>query len=599
MANEIEFDIVARLEGVEKSLKKLEGSAKETGEQLNKSIADGFEKNAKAAFSNIAKAAAVAGAAIIAGFGVALASSIQAASEEEEAINKLNQSLASAGTFSEQASQDILNFASQLQATTTIADDAAIGLVALSRNFARSNEEAVKLTQAAVELSAATGIGLEQAVEGLGKTLSGQAGKLAQTVPALRGLSEEALKSGAALDAVIGRFGGSAAAQVNTFQGAFLQLKNTFGDLQESIGNVIVKSPGLVAAFKFISKFIQDLTSSLNTLGASNEDVFGKFLGKVVDVTNFLVGIFGPIIEVTINRIGQMARALGALAAAFVQLVSGEFRAAAETFKEGVLVEVFDLNDEALNLSATNSAKTFLNGLSDAISKAPPVSLLPKNNPPGDQLAENIDPLKNPALGISFNNLRTAFGQSATSIKLTAFDLATSLKQSFVSGFTNSFQSFGSALAKGENAFAAFGKSILSSLGQLLIQFGSTMVAIGLSLSTVPFLFGLQGPAAVAAGAAAIVLGGVLTALGGGGGGGASAPAASSGGGVAGAGFQSPIGDNATAFQETEQTQGTQVAVNINGNVLGDKRTLGIAVAEAINEAFGSDGAVIARGALA
>lgn len=598
--NQIEFEVVARLEAVEKSLKGVENSAKQTGDKLDKSLGDGLAEKSKATFKSIAAAAAVAGAAVVASFGVLVAKSIAAAAEEQVAVNKLNQSLANAGTFSVEASQKIQDFASQLQATTTIADDAAIGLVALSRNFARSNDEAVKLTQAAVELSAATGVDLNTAVEGLGKTLSGQAGRLAQTVPALRGLSEEALKSGAALDTVLKRFGGSAAAQVNTFSGAFAQLKNTFGDFQEAIGNIIIKSPGLVAAFKFISGVIAQLTKSLNGLGESNQDVFGQLLQKAVDVTNFLISIFGPIIEVTINRIGQLARALGALAAAFVQFVTGEFSQAAQTFKEGVVVELFDLNDELLKTPATDAAKGFLTGLSDAISKAPPLDVLPKNNTPGDQLADNIDPLKNPKLGISFKNLEKAFADSASGIKLTAFDLASSLKQSFVSGFTNSFQSFGAALAKGENAFAAFGKSILSSLGQLLIQFGSTLVAIGLGLSTVPFLFGLQGPAAVAAGAAAIVLGGVLTALGGGGGGGASAPAASSGGGVAGAGFQSPVGDQATSFQEAQQQQpGTQVAVNINGNVLGDKRTLGIAVAEAINEAFGSDGAVIARGALA
>ena len=596
MSNQIEFEIVTRLDSVEKSLKSLESQSKNTGDKLDKNLGSGLGTSITKAFTPVR--VAIAGViASLATVGVVMSKAIKEASEDQAAIAKLNQSLAAAGTFSLEASLSIQAFADRLEETTTIAGSTTLGLVALSRNFTRTNEEATKLTEAAIELSAATGISLETAVEGLGKSLSGNAGRLAQQVPLIQNFTKEQLKAGAALDAVLQRFAGSEAAKVNTFEGAIARLNNLFGRLLTGIGNIVVQSPALTAAFKFIGDRLLNLIKSLDGFFASSGDLFGEFLSisaSVGRVLNF--AIIGPI-ELILTLINRTAQALGALGAVFVQVFTGEFQAAASTLKEGVL-EAF--NVETFEFAGTKAVDGFLTGFQNAVNNAPPLDVLPKNNTPGDQIAKNIDPLKNPALGISFKNLQTAFNQSATSIKLTAFDLATSLKQSFVTGFSNSFAAFGSALAKGENAFAAFGKSILSSLGQLLIQFGSTLVAIGLGLSTVPFLFGLQGPAAVAAGAAAIVLGGALTALGGAGGGGASAPAASSGGGVAGAGFQSPIGETATSFNETEPVEpGTQVAVNINGNVLGDKRTLGIAVAEAINEAFGSDGAIIARGALA
>lgn len=593
--NKIEFEIVTRLDAVEKSLKSLESQSKDTGDKLDKNLGSGLATSITKAFTPVR--AVIAGVvASVAGLGFAFSKAIKEAAEDQAAINKLNQSLASAGSFSLEASLSIQAFADRLEETTTIAGSTTLGLVALSRNFTKTNEEATKLTEAAIELSAATGISLETAVEGLGKSLSGNAGRLAQQVPLIQNFTKEQLKAGAALEAVLNRFGGSEAAKVNTFEGSILRLNNIFGKVLENIGNIVVKSPGLTAAFKFIGDALLRVATSVGGFFETSGDLFGEFLSisaSVGRVLNF--AIIGPI-ELILTLIRRTGEALGALGAVFVQVFTGQFQAAADTFKEGV-VSAFDVN--TFEFAGTQAVDSFLVGFKNAVDNAPPLTLLPKNNKPGDQLTENIDPLKNPNLGISFKNLQAAFSQSATSIKLTAFDLATNLKQSFVTGFTNSFQAFGAALAKGENAFAAFGKSILASLGQLLIQFGSTLVAIGLGLSTVPFLFGLQGPAAIAAGAAAIVLGGALTALGGGGGGGAAVPA-SSGGGVAGAGFQSPIGDTATSFAETElQEPGTQVAVNINGNVLGDKRTLGIAVAEAINEAFGSDGAIIARGALA
>lgn len=599
MANEIEFDIVAKFNTIEGQLKKLEDSASQTGKKLDQSLADGFEKRIKTSFSSIAKAAAVAGAAIIASLGYALAKSVEAAGEEQDAINRLNQSLANAGTFSQQASQDILDFATQLQATTTIADDAAIGMVALARNFARSNEEAVKLTQAAVELSAATGIGLEQAVEGLGKSLTGNAGRLAQQVPLLKAFSEEQLKAGKALDAVLARFGGSAAAQVNTFNGAFAQLKNTFGDFQEAIGNLIVKSPGLVAAFRFISQTIMQLTKSLSDLGNSNEDVFGAFLQKAVDVTNFLVGIFGPIIEVIINRIGQLARALGALAAAFVQFVTGEFAAAATTFQEGVVTEIFDLNDEVLKTSGTEAAQSFLGGLSNAIATAPPLTEDFKNNVNNNIVAPMDDAVK------SVNFFDEVYNAVANRVAISSQKITVAFKQvkqamfqNLVTGVQSAFSSIGSALVKGENVFAAFGKAILGMFGDIALQLGQFYLLLGIGN-----LWLNPGAAAgqIAAGIGLSILGGALKALAGGGGGGASAPStASTGGGVGGGGFSSGVGDSAMGLNEPErQDPGTQVAVNIQGNVLGDKRTLGREIAQALNEAFESDGAIIAKGAVA
>jgi len=591
--NTIEFDIVARLDGVEKALKGIEKQGKETGDKLNDNLGSGLGTSLKKSFVAVT---AVIGTAV-AGFAL-LRSSIRDAVEEQNAVQKLNQSLASAGTFSKEASLGIQAFADQIERTTTLSAPTVMNLTALSRNFARSNEEAQKLTQAAIELSAATGINLESAVEGLGKTLSGQAGRLAQQVPALRGLSAEALKTGAALDAVISRFGGSAEAKVNTFQGAMIQLENSFGKFREGIGRLFTQSPVLVALFKEISRQIRVFVGEVDRL-VGDKDPIGFLIKKLLDLASVLN-------NTVIGTIATSGRTLLAWSKVFIvstELIANglasvtggaKFSDSFDKFNE----KLAEINKELYTPTTQNTIGNVIDDLKVAIDNATPIIDDFKNNQ-APKIAEAIDPLTNPELGISFKNLEEAFKRTASKIKLTAIDLATQLNQSFVGGFSNAFAAFGGALAKGENAFAAFGKSILASLGQLLIQFGTTLVAIGLGLSTVPFLFGLQGTAAVAAGTAAIILGGALSALGGGGGAGGGAQT-SAGGGVAGGGFQSPVGDSATSLAETTPIEpGTQVAVNINGNVLGDKRTLGIAVAEAINEAFGSDGAVIARGALA
>lgn len=106
------------------------------------------------------------------------------------------------------------------------------------------------MVQAAIDLSAATGLSLEGSIKNLGKTFAGLTGELGESIPALRSLTAEQLKSGAAVQLILDRFGGSALAQVQTFSGAIEQTSNIFGDLQETIGQLIIENDAVIAVIK-------------------------------------------------------------------------------------------------------------------------------------------------------------------------------------------------------------------------------------------------------------------------------------------------------------------------------------------------------------
>ncbi len=190
----------------------------------------------------------------------------RAAAVQEDAINQLNTSLRLAGSFSEEASRGFQDFASAIQQTSTFGDEVILQQAALARNFTKTNEEAKKLTKAAVELSAATGMTLEGSVRNLGKTFSGLTGELGESLPGVKNLTAEALKSGAALDFVLERFGGAAQAQLNTFSGALQASENAFGDLLEEIGFIITKSPIVIELIKQSKEVFEDLASFVKTI---------------------------------------------------------------------------------------------------------------------------------------------------------------------------------------------------------------------------------------------------------------------------------------------------------------------------------------------
>lgn len=613
MSNQIEFEIVTRLDSVEKSLKSLEDKSKQTGDKLDKNLGSGLNASISKSF----KAIAVTATAAVAGIGVFFAKSIQAASEQEIAVNKLNQSLASAGTFSEAASLSIQKFADEIQRTTTVSNDTTISLVAMARNFTRSNDEAVKLTRAAVELSAATGTSLDGAVKNLGKTFGGLTGELGEAIPALRTLTKEQLQAGQALDFVLARFGGSAASKINTFAGSTEQLKNTFNDFLQSIGNLFIRSPKFVALLTAVSGELVRLAEAFIGLTDKGGDPVGQATQNFVKFSLVL----NDIVIGTITSVVNNLKAFGIVFTAAVDLINGglaalsgggNFKMITDNFKK----ELDRAGQLLVEETISDKVGEALTRIQDKINNAPPISESIKNNLTNG-VPENINatrvsieslfnPIDSSNLVSTFEQLKNgtlvidATTKDATKNSVEYFkQMASSINGVVNNLIATGFARLGAALVGAEGGFAGFAKAAAGILGDFFIQMGTTIIAadaaiIALKASLLSFF----GGGGIAAGIGLVIAGGALKALSGG-------PATttlsgSSGGGVAGGGLSSPVGETVTSFNETELAEpGTQVAVNINGNVLGDKRTLGIAVAEAINEAFGSDGAIIARGALA
>lgn len=225
-------------------------------------------------------------------FKTLLVDGVNAAKVQQDALNELATAMRLSGDFSDKAFMSMQNFASELQRTTKIGDETTLQMLALAKSFGKSNEETQKLVNAAIELSAATGMSLEGAVKNLGKTYAGMTGELGESLPIIKTLTAEQLKAGEALDLILNRFGGSAAAQVKTFSGATQQASNSFGDFTEKIGFLVTNNPVVIKAINEIAKLF-------NLLGSEVEANQGFLNGLIKDLV-----IFGfTITDVTISAI--------------------------------------------------------------------------------------------------------------------------------------------------------------------------------------------------------------------------------------------------------------------------------------------------------
>lgn len=278
MANEIEVRLVLDDGTYKKAIVKTEKQSKKTGKKIGENLEGGAEKKLTSLFTGLKASILGVGAAFATSF--ALRSVIRATIEQENAVKKLNQSLINAGTYSKQTSKDFQDFAAGLQQITGIGDEVILDVLGLARQFARTDEEARKMVQASLDLSAATGLTLEGSVKNLGKTMSGLTGELGESVAELRNLTQAELKSGQAIDLVSKKFEGFARAQGETTSGQLQKLSSNFSDLLEKIGSAISQSPLFINSIKGINNALISLN---NYLSDDTGKAFSKMEQRVVD----------------------------------------------------------------------------------------------------------------------------------------------------------------------------------------------------------------------------------------------------------------------------------------------------------------------------
>lgn len=251
-------------------------------------------KEAESAFDGLNGKLVAVGAAIATYFTVGAIKNffgaiISESMDAEKQLNQLNGALQRAGTYTAESSKAMTDYATAMMGMTTIDDDVIIGQLAIARNFTKTDEEARKLVTSASDLAAAMDIDLGTAVEQLGKTMDGTAGRLNETVPALRSVSAEALKAGAAIDVVGKAFEGAAANKVKTFEGAMLQLSNSFGNLKAALGDIITQNPMVIAAINELSKLFITLQEKITgNKDASTSWVSEGILGMINGIRSLL-----------------------------------------------------------------------------------------------------------------------------------------------------------------------------------------------------------------------------------------------------------------------------------------------------------------------
>lgn len=560
MADEIKIELVADANGVIKAIQKTEPQAEKAGAKIGDAISSGI----KSAGIGAAVGATLLGAAAVAAarkVGQVVLQGVEDAIVQAEAVNSLNNALATTGQFSKAASRDLQNFASELQSVTRFGDEALIGQMAFAQSMGASAEQSKEIVKAATDMATALDIDLNSAVRNISKTLGGYAGELGEVIPELKGLTKEQLQAGEGVALLSRQFAQFAELSAKTFAGRLEQLQNSYGDLSEKVGESIVNNDFFMIAMDqartILDEVINKTDFSFLVNGIKSATLAALSLFKSVSfLATGLAKLTGS--EGAIKFFGDMSVAAMKLEQNIKRISIADVERAKQD-REAALAKRSSMVEEAKIQSMRNAQSEHELFLAEEKAK------------------QNKKILENQKKELS--------------------DFQRSIKTQFVGGMVTAFSAFGNAMASGGSAFKDFGSQVLSMLGSIAIQIGQFFILVGAGMSATGALLGLSGGAAIAAGVGLTVLGGVLQGMagGGGGGGGAVATTSTGGGGVveSDASLVNTTGD-VTGFNEPEAIEKQQmVQLVVQGDVLDSEET-GTRLLNILNEEFDSKGGRIA-----
>lgn len=295
--------------------------------EINKSI-----KNIKGGLDSLPSAAKAVGAAFAAYLGARVIidffkSTIDAANEANRVIAQTNAVIASTGGAAGYTSDEIAKMAAQIQNTTNVSDEAAQTGMNMLLTFTNIGHDVFpQATQAMIDMATAMNGGLTPNAETLSNTAI-QLGKALQDpilgVSALRRVGvdfnqtqqdmiKHLVDTGKGMEAqkyilheLNNEFGGSAAAQAQTFEGQMIHISNSFNDFKEQIGNALIPAVSFLAdsfssageagnGFIFVIRSISTaivglilIARELGTIiGGALATVFALFTGQTAQIGN-------------------------------------------------------------------------------------------------------------------------------------------------------------------------------------------------------------------------------------------------------------------------------------------------------------------------
>ena len=313
----LKLSILADVDQLKKSLAQANGDVDSSSSKMGE-----FSKKAGMAF---AAAGAAAGA-----YAVKLAvDGVKAAIEDEAAQIRLATALKNATGATNEMIASVEQQILKTSLATGVADDKlrpALQRLSLSTNDVTKAQDLLNL---ALDISQATGKGLDSVANALGKAYDGNTAALGKLGIGLSSAELKAMSFEQTQTRLSDLFGGAAAANADTFAGRLQILKVTFDEAKESVGAQLLPIiqrlvefvvNEVVPALGKFAQFFKPITDAID----KNKEAFTEFIGFVQKyVVPVLVTVLGGAFKVVGEIAGGIINVIGAVISGLNSLISG------------------------------------------------------------------------------------------------------------------------------------------------------------------------------------------------------------------------------------------------------------------------------------
>lgn len=436
----------------------------------------------------------------------------EAAKIQENAINEINTALKLSGQFTRQASLDFQNFASTLQQNSVIGDEVILQNAALIQNLGKLSVEGLKpATQAALDMAAALKIDLRAAATLVGKAAAGEVSSFTRYGVVIEKGKTQAETFANTLAALNKNFGGAAAAQLNTYDGAISQLSNTWGDLKEEIGFLITTSPVVIGAFKVITERVSELIKGIKDYSGTKEninEISNAFITLGFKINDYVIAPF----EFLYNTTNFVFSAIKTGLQGVITAIASYYGKVADIlqsvgvdndFTRGIR-DFRDSSQEIFDEMATNTK--------ESMNKVFDFSFSDSSRALVEEIAAVAETVNTQAERIP-QGLAGAMSKSASEVNKGAKKISTIVTNGIVRVVASSIEQLGANLVKGGSLFDNFGNFIIGLMGDLAVQVGTAILVTGQAIEVLRnSILTAIGIPAIAAGIALIALGGAMKA---------------------------------------------------------------------------------------
>ena len=313
----LKLSILADVDQLKKSLAQANGDVDDSSSKMGE-----FSKKAGLAF---AAAGAAAGA-----YAVKLAvDGVKAAIEDEAAQIRLATALKNATGATDDMIASVEKQILKTSLATGVADDKlrpALQRLSLSTNDVTKAQDLLNL---ALDISQATGKGLDSVANALGKAYDGNTAALGKLGIGLSSAELKAMSFEETQTRLSDLFGGAAAANAETFAGRLQILKVTFDEAKESVGAKLLPIiqqlvefvvNQVVPALGKFAEFFKPITDAID----KNKETFTEFIGFIQKyVVPVLVTVLGGAFKVVGEIAGGIINVIGAVISGLNALISG------------------------------------------------------------------------------------------------------------------------------------------------------------------------------------------------------------------------------------------------------------------------------------